>query len=107
MLIASTCNAMQFVAEMDDYQLEPDYSLIPRDDVYFPATADNPDDTWAYRFRLSHKSPKSDLLAGKTFCIKDNIAVTGGALPRRHRYFHRLGTEDGCHDGKPYPGSWR
>ena len=44
---------------------------------YFPEKADNPDNAWAYRFHLAHKSPTSDLLKGKTLCIKDNICVAG------------------------------
>lgn len=44
---------------------------------YFPEKADNPDNAWAYRFHLAHKSPSSNLLRGKTLCIKDNITVGG------------------------------
>jgi amidase len=44
---------------------------------HFPEKSDNPDNAWAYRFNLAHKSPKSDLLKGKTLCIKDNICVAG------------------------------
>ncbi|CAG8961663.1 hypothetical protein HYFRA_00006200 [Hymenoscyphus fraxineus] len=76
-LLGATCNAMQFVAEMDDYQPEPDLSLVPRENIYFPEKADNPDNAWAYRFELAHKAPSSDLLQGKTLCIKDNITVSG------------------------------
>jgi amidase len=38
---------------------------------------ENPDNAWAYRFNLAHNSPTSDLLIGKTLCIKDNICVAG------------------------------
>jgi amidase len=44
---------------------------------YFPEKADNPDNAWAYRFHLTHKSPCSTLLQGKSVCIKDNITVAG------------------------------
>jgi len=76
-LVSATCNAMQFVAEMDDYQPEPDFNLTPRENIYFPKKEDNPDNAWAYRCKITHKEPKTDLLAGKTFCIKDNICVAG------------------------------
>ncbi|KAF4631907.1 hypothetical protein G7Y89_g6222 [Cudoniella acicularis] len=76
-LLAATCNAMQVVSEMEDYQPEPDFGLTPRENIYFPKKEDNPDNIWAHRFDLSHKSPSSDLLKGKTFCIKDNICVAG------------------------------
>jgi amidase len=44
---------------------------------YFPEKSDNSDNAWAYRFNLAHKAPSSDLLKGKTLCIKDNICVAG------------------------------
>lgn len=44
---------------------------------YFPPKSENLDNAWAYRFILAHKSPRSDLLKGKTLCIKDNICVAG------------------------------
>jgi amidase len=43
----------------------------------FPPKSENPDNAWAYRFNLSHKSPPSTLLKDKTLCIKDNICVAG------------------------------
>ncbi|KAE8447685.1 hypothetical protein EG329_010491 [Mollisiaceae sp. DMI_Dod_QoI] len=76
-LLAATCNAMQFVSEMDDYQPEPDFDLTPRENIHFPEKSDNPDNAWAYRFNLAHKSPASMLLQGKSVCIKDNICVAG------------------------------
>lgn len=42
-----------------------------------PEKSNNPDNAWAHRFNLVHKSPTSDLLKGKTLCIKDNICVAG------------------------------
>jgi amidase len=44
---------------------------------YLPEKSENQDNAWAYRFHLSHKSPSSTLLKGKTLCIKDNICVAG------------------------------
>ncbi|KAH6676522.1 putative amidase [Halenospora varia] len=76
-LLAATCNAMQFVSEMDDYQPEPDFTMTPRENIYFPTKEDNLDNAWAYRFDLWHKSPPSTLLKDKTVCIKDNICVAG------------------------------
>lgn len=32
-LLGATCNAMQFVSEMDDYQPGPDLNLVPRENM--------------------------------------------------------------------------
>jgi amidase len=60
-----------------DYQPEPDLELAPRKDIHLPLKEDNADNAWAYRFDLHHSSPSSDLLEGKTFCVKDNVCVAG------------------------------
>jgi hypothetical protein len=60
-----------------DYQPEPDFSLAPRKDIHLPLKEDNPDNAWAYQFDLHHMAPSSDLLKGKTFCVKDNVCVAG------------------------------
>ena len=63
---------------MDDYQPEPDFDLSPRNNVHLPPRGpENPLGAWAYRCQCTHKSPETQLLAGKTFCFKDNIAMAG------------------------------
>lgn len=60
-----------------DYQPTPNLELAPREEIHFPEKADNPDNAWAWKFKLKHKSPSSDLLKDKTICVKDNVCVAG------------------------------
>lgn len=59
-----------------DYQPRPDIEATPRTEVHFPERDDNPLGAWAWRCRCTHKNPSSDLLKGKTLCLKDNIAMS-------------------------------
>ena len=45
--------------------------------MHFPDAKDNPHNAWAWRFHCVHTQPASDLLSGKTLCLKDNIAMAG------------------------------
>lgn len=65
------------VAALDDYQPTPDLANAPRTDVHQPDPQDNPLNAWAWRCRCEHASPSSTLLAGRTVCFKDNIAMAG------------------------------
>ncbi|CAL5871872.1 uncharacterized protein PFLUO_LOCUS6126 [Penicillium psychrofluorescens] len=65
-LLARTEKTLETVAAMDGKQ-----------NVHFPQAADNPLGAWAWRFELSSKSPISNILQDKTFCLKDNICVAG------------------------------
>ncbi|KAK2800737.1 hypothetical protein FQN51_005877 [Onygenales sp. PD_10] len=83
-LLARTEKTLQTVAAMDGkenqathYQPEPDQTTSPRKNIHFPQPADNPLGAWAYRFELSSNSPNSNLLQGKSVCLKDNICVAG------------------------------
>jgi amidase len=68
----------QFIAnDILDYQPLPDLDSTPRNDIHLPAKADNPLGAWAYRCICTHSQPSSDLLKGRTVCLKDNIAMAG------------------------------
>jgi amidase len=59
-----------------DYTPMPDLTQAPRRNVHFPAAgADNPHNAWAWRCECTHAAPSSDLLQGRTVCLKDNIAL--------------------------------
>ncbi len=51
--------------------------MTPRRDVHFPDRADNTLGAWAYRCACTSTQPTSDLLKGRTVCLKDNIAMAG------------------------------
>jgi amidase len=52
-------------------------ALYPRENIHFPAPEDNPLGGWAWKFHSISTKPMSDLLKGKTVCLKDNIAFAG------------------------------
>ncbi|KAK9781933.1 putative Amidase signature domain-containing protein [Seiridium cardinale] len=58
-----------------DYTPSPDLTSTPRKNVHFPQKSDNPLNAWAWRCDCTHTSPSSELLKGKTVCLKDNIAL--------------------------------
>ncbi|KAI1337896.1 amidase signature domain-containing protein [Xylariaceae sp. FL0016] len=60
---------------MAHYQPTPDLTLTPRTDIHFPPSSANSLNAWAWRCTATHKAPVSSLLAGKTLCLKDNIAL--------------------------------
>ncbi|KAJ5550218.1 Amidase [Penicillium sp. DV-2018c] len=74
-LLARTQSTFELVAAMDDYQPEPDQTTSPRQHIHFPQPEDNRLGAWAWRFKLFSNSPASNLLQGKTLCLKDNICV--------------------------------
>ncbi|RAO70613.1 uncharacterized protein BHQ10_006625 [Talaromyces amestolkiae] len=69
--------SLQTVSDMPDYQPTPDHAIYPRSDIHFPTADSNPLAAWAWKFNATSTAPKSDLLKGKTLCLKDNIAVAG------------------------------
>ncbi|KAH8673546.1 putative amidase [Xylariales sp. PMI_506] len=73
-LLGKMEKALETISEMDDYYPTPDFNLTPRKNIHFPAKEDNPFNAWAWRCECTHESPSSDLLRGKTVCLKDNIA---------------------------------
>ncbi|EEA23060.1 hypothetical protein TMatcc_001923 [Talaromyces marneffei ATCC 18224] len=69
--------SLQTVLDMHDYQPTPDQIIYPRSDIHYPTSDTNPLGAWAWKFNAKSTEPKSDLLKGKTVCLKDNIAVAG------------------------------
>lgn len=55
----------------------PDYDLIPRKDLHLEPKEKNKLGAWAWRFTASSSRPTSDLLKGRSVCLKDNICVAG------------------------------
>lgn len=43
--------------------------------MHFPERSDNPLNAWAWRCECTSTKPSSNLLQGKTVCLKDNIAL--------------------------------
>ncbi|KAH6681186.1 amidase [Plectosphaerella plurivora] len=77
LLLAAVHDCADRVMNLPDYQPVPDLKRYPRDNVRVPA-ADEQDlgHAWAHRFSLRGDA-KATLLRGKTFCVKDCIAVAG------------------------------
>lgn len=68
---------INFSSQKADYQPVPDFETSPRNDVHLPTGDQNPLGAWAYRCTCTDAKPISSLLVGKTFCLKDNIAMAG------------------------------
>ncbi|OAA57386.1 Amidase [Niveomyces insectorum RCEF 264] len=68
---------LEDIANTEDYQPQPDLTLTPRTNVYFPESAENPLRGWAWKCRCQHAKPSSTLLQDKTVCLKDNICLAG------------------------------
>ncbi|KAK4499672.1 hypothetical protein PRZ48_010190 [Zasmidium cellare] len=59
----------------EDYTLTPDLEKYPRTNISIPSNDQESDQGgWATKFVSKATSPKTDLLAGKTVALKDNIA---------------------------------
>lgn len=64
---------------MDDYHLPVDTERFPRTNIHLPTASENVlGVAWAHTFSVGSASKNpTGLLAGKTFCLKDNICVAG------------------------------
>ncbi|KAK6197286.1 hypothetical protein LQW54_010748 [Pestalotiopsis sp. IQ-011] len=76
-LLGRMKGALDTLSAMDDYMPTPDLTLAPRNNVHFPDEADNPLNAWAWRCECAHDAPPSNLLGGRSVCLKDNIALAG------------------------------
>jgi amidase len=54
-----------------------DEQRFPRENIHFPDKADNSHGAWAWKCSIINKQAKDGKLYGKTFALKDNIAVKG------------------------------
>lgn len=68
-LVSATCNAMQFVAEMDDYQPEADFNLTPREDIYFPKKR-------TIQTMLGHIAAKSPIKSQKQIFLQERHSAS-------------------------------
>ncbi|KAF1845191.1 amidase signature enzyme [Cucurbitaria berberidis CBS 394.84] len=60
------------------YYVPPvDEERFPRENIHFPEKADNSHGAWAWKCSIVDKKAKGGKLQGKTFALKDNIAVKG------------------------------
>ncbi|CAK7207238.1 hypothetical protein SEUCBS139899_010048 [Sporothrix eucalyptigena] len=76
-LLQRAHDAFAAVDASDDYQPTPDLEKTPRTDLRPPSNDDNEYNAWAWRCHCQHSEPTSTLLAGKSVCLKDNIALAG------------------------------
>lgn len=60
-----------------DYVPVVDEKRFPREHVHFPGRCDNSHGAWAWKCNIVDKQAKGGKLSGKTFALKDNIAVKG------------------------------
>ncbi|EUC48008.1 hypothetical protein COCMIDRAFT_88603 [Bipolaris oryzae ATCC 44560] len=75
-LLAVFHDASEQLMTMDDYVPRVDEDRFPRENVHFPEISENPHGAWAWRCNIIDKlSDGKGKLHGKTFVLKDNIAV--------------------------------
>lgn len=60
-----------------DYIPAVDEERFPREDIHFPEKSENSHGAWAWKCSIVDKQAKGGKLQGKTFAIKDNVAVKG------------------------------
>ncbi|CAN9273067.1 unnamed protein product [Alternaria alternata] len=75
-LLAVFHDASEQLMAMDDYVPIVDKERFSREDIYFPEKSDNAHGAWAWRCNIVDKKAKGNgKLHGKTFALKDNVAV--------------------------------
>lgn len=65
---------------MPDFFQPTDLERFPRENVHLATKEENVSNAWAYKYTIEDKKPelsKSRPLAGKTFCLKDCVQVSG------------------------------
>jgi amidase len=58
-----------------DYVPIVDEERFPRENIHFPEKSDNSHGAWAWKCNIIDKQAKGGKLQGKTFALKDNVAV--------------------------------
>lgn len=77
LLLAAVHDCAQHISNLPDYQPPVDLKKYPRENVHRPSDAEQVlGHAWAHKF-LIRGNPKGGILDGKTFCLKDCIAVAG------------------------------
>jgi amidase len=76
-LLAAVHDCAEQVASLPDYQPQPDLARYPRENIRRPSKDEQAQgQAWAHRF-LIRGNPNGGPLTGKSFSIKDCIAVAG------------------------------
>ncbi|RSH80101.1 hypothetical protein EHS25_007303 [Saitozyma podzolica] len=65
------------VEQMGDYVPDVDENRFPRQEVHRATAAENVANAWAWKCVIKDTKPNHGLLAGRTICLKDTIAVKG------------------------------
>lgn len=69
-------NVLENYSDTDSDYLPPvDEQRFPRENIHFPEKSENSHGAWAWRCNIVDQGVKNGKLAGKTFAIKDNVAV--------------------------------
>ncbi|KAI8942012.1 hypothetical protein NX059_000120 [Plenodomus lindquistii] len=76
-LLAVFHDASEQLMAMDDYIPQVDEERFPRKDIHFPEPSANLHGAWGWRCSVVDKTCTSGKLHGKSFAIKDNVAVKG------------------------------
>ena len=77
-LLSGLNHCAKEILSIPDYYPSVDTTLYPRTEIHRPTTPTSTDyGGWAWKATVKAKNPKSRELEGKTFAIKDNIAVAG------------------------------
>ncbi|KAL5120244.1 hypothetical protein ACEQ8H_001802 [Pleosporales sp. CAS-2024a] len=74
-LLAVFHDASEQLMAMDDYVPKVDEQRFPRKNIHFPDKSDNTYGAWAWKCDIMDQQAKGGKLLGKTFALKDNIAV--------------------------------
>jgi amidase len=76
-LLAIFHDASEQLMAMEDYLPSVDRERFPRENIHFPNKVDKTHGAWAWKSSIKDKEKNSGKLLGKTFALKDNIAVEG------------------------------
>ncbi|THX84553.1 amidase signature enzyme [Aureobasidium pullulans] len=76
-LLAVFHDASEQLMAMDDYVPPVDEERFSRENIHFPKKTENEHGAWAWKCTVTDKQPKGDKLQGKTFALKDNVALKG------------------------------
>ncbi|KAI4724034.1 amidase signature enzyme [Aureobasidium sp. EXF-10728] len=76
-LLAVFHDASEQLMDMEDYIPAVDEDRFSRDNIYFPEKHENAYGAWAWKCTVVDKQSKGGKLQGKTFALKDNVALKG------------------------------
>ncbi|KAG9516988.1 amidase signature enzyme, partial [Aureobasidium melanogenum] len=76
-LLAVFHDASEQLMSMEDYIPVVDEDRFSRENIHFPEKHDNPYGAWAWKCIVVDKQSKGGKLHGKTFVLKDNVALKG------------------------------